>query len=49
MENINPDDYDHIYQINYAYLMNRGKSLGLSSNIYKKDSQTIQLEFKFNL
>ena len=35
--------------INYAYLMNKGKSLGLSSNIYKKDSQTIQLEFKFNL
>ena len=21
MENINPDDYNHIYQINYAYLM----------------------------
>ena len=35
--------------INYTYLMNKGKSLGLSSNLYKTDSQTIQLEFKFNL
>ncbi len=35
--------------INYTYLMNNNKSLGLSSNIYKTDLETVQLEFKFNL
>ena len=35
--------------INYNYLKNNGESLGISSNIYKRDSQTVQLELKFNL
>ena len=28
---------------------NNGEVLGISSNIYKRDSQTVQLELKFNL
>ena len=35
--------------INYNYLINKGKSLGLSSSVYKTDFQTVQLELKFNL
>jgi len=35
--------------INYNYLMNKGKSLGLSSSVYKTDFKTVQLELKFNL
>ena len=35
--------------INYNYLKNNGEVLGISSNIYKGDLQTVQLELKFNL
>ena len=35
--------------INYNYLKNNGESIGVSSNIYKRDSQTVQFELKFKL
>tara|TARA_Y100000768_G_scaffold380854_1_gene358618 strand:+ start:756 stop:1361 length:606 start_codon:yes stop_codon:yes gene_type:complete len=35
--------------INYNYLKNNSELLGISSNIYNPDSQTVQLELKFNL
>ena len=35
--------------INYAYITNKGKPLGLSTDIYKSDNETVQLDFKFNL
>ena len=35
--------------INYLYLVNTNKDLGLSSNVSKPDSHTIQLDLKFDL
>ena len=35
--------------INYAYIKNKGRPLGLSTDIYKADNETVQLNFKFNL
>ena len=35
--------------INYTYIKNKGRPLGLSTDIYKADNETVQLNFKFNL